>query len=85
MSDLKVNSEHNGGMTPDIDTDDLIDATGVAKIIGLQGVTARNVVSTYQRRYPDMPRPVVDLGRGRPMLWSRAAIEKWAQETGRIK
>jgi glutathione-regulated potassium-efflux system ancillary protein KefG len=72
-------------MPPEIDTDDLTDAAGVAEIIGLKGATARNIVSTYQRRYPDMPRPVVNLGRGRPMLWSRAAIEKWARETGRLK
>jgi glutathione-regulated potassium-efflux system ancillary protein KefG len=67
---------------PQLDSDDLIDAQTVAEIVGLK---LRNAVSEYQRRYPDMPRPVVNLGRGRPMLWSRVAIEKWARETGRIK
>ena len=62
-------------MTPDVNTDDLIDAQGIAELLGL---THRNTVSGYQRRYPDMPRPVIDLGRGRPRLWSRAAIERWA-------
>lgn len=76
-----VDTDQTGGV-PEINTDDLIDAQGVADMIGLK---FRNAVSEYQRRYPEMPRPVVDLGRGRSMLWSRTAIEKWARETGRIK
>jgi hypothetical protein len=67
---------------PQLDSDDLVDARAVAEIVGLK---LRNAVSEYQRRYPDMPRPVVNLGRGRPMLWSRAAMERWAREMGRIK
>jgi len=55
--------------------DDLIDARDVAEILGL---AHRNTVSEYQARYPDMPRPVVNLGRGRPMLWLRPEIERWA-------
>ena len=61
-------------MTPGVDTGDLIDASGVAELLGL---AQRNTVSLYQRRYPDMPRPVVDLGRGRCKLWLRSDIEKW--------
>ena len=34
-------------------------------------------VSAYQRRYPAMPRPVVDLGQGRCKLWLRTEIEPW--------
>jgi predicted DNA-binding transcriptional regulator AlpA len=64
-------------MTPLIDTKDLIDARGVADILGL---SAPNTVSVYQHRYPDMPRPVVNLGRGRCMLWLRPDIEQWAKE-----
>ena len=56
-------------------TEDLIDAPGVAEILGL---SHRNSVSLYQRRYDDMPRPVVDLGRGRVKLWLRSEIERWA-------
>ena len=63
-------------MTPGVDTGDLIDAWGVA---GLLGLAQRNTVSLYQRRYPDMPRPVVDLGRGRCKLWLRSDIEKWVR------
>jgi glutathione-regulated potassium-efflux system ancillary protein KefG len=65
--------------------DDLIDAQDVAKILGL---AYRNTVSQYQTRYPDMPRPVVNLGRGRPMLWLRPDIERWHDRTaaeGRTK
>ena len=46
--------------------EDLIDARGVADILGL---SHRNTVSQYRRRYADMPRPVVDLGEGRVKLW----------------
>jgi predicted DNA-binding transcriptional regulator AlpA len=54
--------------------DDLIDAHDVARILGL---THRNTVSQYQQRYPEMPRPVLDLGPGRPSLWLRPQIERW--------
>jgi predicted DNA-binding transcriptional regulator AlpA len=57
-----------------VDTDDLVDARGIAELLGL---SHPNSVSTYQRRYADMPRPVVDLGVGRPRLWSRRQIEQW--------
>jgi predicted DNA-binding transcriptional regulator AlpA len=54
--------------------EDLIDAHEVARILGL---SHRNTVSLYMRRYPEMPRPVLDLGRGRPSLWLRPEIERW--------
>lgn len=62
-------------MTPRVETEDLIDAQGVAQLLGL---AHRNTVSVYQRRYPDMPRPVVELGSGRTKLWLRPEIEDWA-------
>lgn len=55
--------------------DDLIDAHEVARILGL---AFRNSISEYQARYEDMPRPVLDLGRGRPKLWLRPEVERWA-------
>ena len=58
--------------------DDLIDAHDVALILGL---SHRNTVSKYQSRYPDMPRPVVNLGLGRPMLWLRPEIERWQKHS----
>lgn len=62
-----------------VNTEDLVDAVGVAEVLGL---ASRTSVSAYQRRYARMPRPVVDLGRGRPRLWSRRAIEEWARSEG---
>lgn len=59
---------------PTVDTSELIDARGVAELLGL---SHPNSVSTYQHRYPDMPRPVVDLGEGRCKLWLRSEMERW--------
>lgn len=63
-------------MTQTFRTDDLVDAQWIAELLGL---AQRNTVSGYQRRYPDMPRPIIDLGKGRPRLWRRSEIEKWAK------
>lgn len=63
-------------MTPRVDTNDLIDANGIAELLDL---SHRNTVSVYQRRYPEMPRPVVDLGSGRTKLWLRSDIEAWSR------
>lgn len=68
-------------MVPRVNTTDLIDSRGIADMLGLSHVAS---VTTYLRRYQDMPRPVVDLGRGRPRLWLRQEIEKWAKATGRL-
>lgn len=64
-------------MTPLVRTEDLIDAVEVAEILGL---SHRNSVSTYQRRYSDMPRPVIDLGPNRSRLWLRSEIKAWLKE-----
>jgi predicted DNA-binding transcriptional regulator AlpA len=62
------------GVAPMVNTDDLIDSRELATLLGL---SHPNSVSLYQRRYHTMPRPVVDLGRGRPRLWLRSSIEDW--------
>jgi len=54
--------------------DDLLDAHGVAELLGLSHY---NTVSVYQHRYDDMPRPALDLGKGRIKLWLRPEVEKW--------
>lgn len=64
-------------MAPIVSTEDLIDAHGVAALLGL---SHRNSVSLYQRRYEDMPRPVVELSGGRTKIWLRSEIECWAEE-----
>jgi len=58
-----------------VPTEDLLDAQGVADILRL---AHRNTVSQYQQRYEDMPKPVIDLGKGRVKLWLRPEIEEWA-------
>jgi glutathione-regulated potassium-efflux system ancillary protein KefG len=61
-------------VAPTVDPDDLVDAVTVAEILGL---TSRGAVSVYRSRYDDFPAPVIDLGKGRPMLWLRADVEAW--------
>jgi len=62
-------------VSPAVNTEDLVDAQGVAEVLGL---SHRNTVFQYQRKYTDMPRPVIDLGDGRVKLWLRPQIERWA-------
>ena len=63
-------------MAPKIDPADLIDAHGIAELLGL---SQRSSVSTYRHRYADFPDPVVDMGAGRCLLWHRADIAAWAK------
>ena len=60
-----------------VDPVELVDAQGVADLLGL---SHRNTVSLYQKRYADMPRPVVNMGNGRCRLWLDSEIRKWASE-----
>jgi glutathione-regulated potassium-efflux system ancillary protein KefG len=60
-----------------VDLEELLDANGVADLLGL---AHRNTVSVYQHRYPDMPRPVLDFGNGRAKIWLKPEIERWAAE-----
>jgi hypothetical protein len=62
-------------VSPKVETDDLLDAQGVADVLGL---SHRNTVFQYQRKYEGMPRPAIDLGEGRVKLWLRPQIERWA-------
>jgi glutathione-regulated potassium-efflux system ancillary protein KefG len=45
----------------------------------LIGLSHANSVAGYQRRYLDMPRPLLDLGVGRPRLWSRSEVLTWVR------
>ena len=67
-------------VSPKVKTEDLIDAQAVADLLGL---AQRTAVSVYQGRYPDMPRPVIDMGAGRCKLWLRPEIEVWARSRTR--
>ena len=62
-------------MSPKVNTEDLVGAAEVARILGL---SHHNSVSTYLRRYDDFPKPVVDLSESRIRLWLRQDIEQWA-------
>jgi predicted DNA-binding transcriptional regulator AlpA len=63
-----------------VDLDDLIDAAGVAALLGL---SQRNSVRIYRARYDDFPKPVVNLGKGRCLLWLRSEVDAWARARGR--
>lgn len=65
-----------------IDVDELIDANRVADLLGL---SHRNSVTTYQHRYPSMPRPVVNISKSRIRLWLEPEITEWAVEHERGK
>ena len=62
-------------MAPAYDPADLVDAQTVAEMLGL---ASRGAVSVYRARYDDFPAPVIDMGKGRPMLWLRRDVEAWA-------
>jgi predicted DNA-binding transcriptional regulator AlpA len=62
-----------------VETDNLIDSAGVADVVGLAN---SRIVSTYRKRYPDFPAPVIDMGAGRCLLWLRADVEAWAAGRG---
>lgn len=81
MHPSAVNIRRLWVVAPLVRTEDLIDAHEVAAILGL---SHRNSVATYQRRYPDMPRPVVERGDGRTKLWLRSELQRWALKTGRL-
>jgi predicted DNA-binding transcriptional regulator AlpA len=67
---------------PRVNTEDLIDANDVAQLVGL---AHRNTVSQYLHKYPDMPRPVVDLGGTRARLWLRPEIEAWVKQRSGVR
>ncbi len=57
-----------------VDVDNLVSAAEVAEILGL---SHHNSVTTYYRRYPDFPKPVVNKSNGRIRLWDRKEIHEW--------
>ena len=65
-----------------VNLDDLVDAHGVAEMLGL---AHPNTVSVYQRRYEDMPKPALDLGKGRVKLWLKPDLERWASQRSRSR
>ena len=72
---LSVNPRRLGAVSPRVDTNDLLDTQEVADLLGL---SHRNSVTTYLRRYDDFPRPVVERSGGRTRLWLRQDVAGWA-------
>ena len=64
-------------MGVEVDSDDLIGAAEVAAILRLSHPSS---VTTYLRRYPGLPAPVVDLPASRVRLWRRQDIERWQRK-----
>lgn len=57
-----------------VDLRDLLDAGEVAEILGL---SHRQGVATYRKRYADFPEPVLTKNSGLCTLWLRQDIEAW--------
>lgn len=57
-----------------MDPDELIGAAQVQAILSLSHPSS---VTTYLKRYPDFPKPVVDLSGSRIRLWKRQDIVRW--------
>lgn len=58
-----------------VDPADLLDASEVAKLLGL---SHRQAVATYAKRYDDFPKPIVDKGSGGACrLWLKADVVAW--------
>lgn len=57
-----------------VNTEDLVDASEVAEILGLG---QRQSVNTYRKRYADFPEPVLTKNSGLCTLWLRQNIEDW--------
>jgi hypothetical protein len=60
-----------------LDSDDLVGAAEVAAILRLSHPSS---VTTYLRRYPDFPKPVVNLSASRVRLWRRQDVERWSRD-----
>jgi glutathione-regulated potassium-efflux system ancillary protein KefG len=63
-----------------VNTDDLCDVHEAAALLGL---SHPNSVHGYRRRYPDLPRPVIELGPRRSTLWLRPELVAWMEHRRR--
>ena len=61
-----------------VDPTDLLNASEVARLLGL---SHREAISTYRKRYQSFPKPLIV--KGTCVLWLRKDIEYWARSTGR--
>jgi len=63
-----------------VDLDDLIDVGEVAELLGL---THKNSVTTYMRRYEDFPEPAIEFADGKCRAWLRQEVEVWQEGRGK--
>ncbi len=63
-----------------IDVDDLVGSAEIASRLGLSQVEN---VHTWRHRHSGFPQPVAVIGR--TMIWVWVDVERWAQQTGRLK
>ena len=61
-----------------IDVDDLVDATEIARRVGFKRPEA---VHNWRRRHPDFPEPIAVFGKA--VLWDWQEVRVWLSETGR--
>jgi predicted DNA-binding transcriptional regulator AlpA len=57
-----------------VEPTDLLNAREVADVLGL---SHREAIATYRRRYADFPTPVIT--KGTCVLWLRQDVERWSR------
>jgi len=62
-----------------VDVDDLV---GAAEIAERLGVARSQTIHVWRSRYPDFPKPVVQLQQALVFSWSE--VQAWAAATGRL-
>src|SRR3954454_19642267 len=68
------------GLASNLNPGDLVGAAEASRILELSHASS---VTTYLRRYPDFPKPVVDVSSSHARLWNREDIERWQRERGK--
>jgi len=63
-----------------VDTENLIDAAGIAARLRL---AQPQTVHLWRRRYENFPEPVAELTR--VLVWDWSEVEAWARGTGRLE
>ncbi len=63
-----------------VDVDDLVGAAEIAECLS---VKRPHLIHDWRRRHPEFPQPVVEL-KG-TLIWLWPEVERWAEETGRLK
>jgi Putative ATPase subunit of terminase (gpP-like) len=61
---------------------EVTDLVGAAEIAERLGLSHRETVHSYRRRYSDFPEPVARLRQA--LVWSWRDVERWARKTGRL-